>query len=299
MQTDHTSSAQPCCAIGRHPQVREIERALYDRVPLRRIQATHRVQHTPLALHARGHMQPTPQLRKGRTPPRKPWCCLIGRHAAVGDINARLTNGTSVMSVASAFGVADSTLHKHARRHLKVPRWRPPRAYRNSLRVEGDTAYLKLMPPERDLWVAIDLADLSIARADGYTWCAGGKASHTYAVVNRGHRTISLHRMLLNAPAGLEVDHANGNTLDNRRVNLRLATRYQNAQNRHGVPPNSNTGVRNVHRKMTRGRPYWMVWIQSMGKRYTKQFPYTPDGFEAACDWAKRKRAEVMPFSTT
>src|SRR3990167_6376904 len=34
---------------------------------------------------------------------------------------------------------------------------------------------------------------------------------------------IYMHREILNAPEGVEVDHINGNKLDNRRFNLRLA----------------------------------------------------------------------------
>jgi hypothetical protein len=41
----------------------------------------------------------------------------------------------------------------------------------------------------------------------------------------------ALHRFLLNAPYGIEVDHKNRNGLDNRRCNLRLATKAQNRYN--------------------------------------------------------------------
>lgn len=40
-----------------------------------------------------------------------------------------------------------------------------------------------------------------------------------------------MHRVIMNAPDYFEVDHVNGNGLDNRKENLRLSTRSQNAIN--------------------------------------------------------------------
>jgi hypothetical protein len=46
---------------------------------------------------------------------------------------------------------------------------------------------------------------------------------------------ILLHRELLNAPPGIQVDHRNHNYLDNRKSELRLATSQQNTWNRRKV----------------------------------------------------------------
>jgi hypothetical protein len=46
------------------------------------------------------------------------------------------------------------------------------------------------------------------------------------------HRGQLMHRMLLNAPNGVQVDHINLNKLDNRKCNLRLADNSQNQANR-------------------------------------------------------------------
>lgn len=45
-------------------------------------------------------------------------------------------------------------------------------------------------------------------------------------------KTLLMHREIMDVPAGMDVDHINHRTLDNRRDNLRLCTRSQNSQNR-------------------------------------------------------------------
>lgn len=57
-------------------------------------------------------------------------------------------------------------------------------------------------------------------------------------------RAVYLHRFILCPPKGLMVDHRNGNTLDNRRANLRLATSVQNSANSN--PPRGRSGFRGV-----------------------------------------------------
>lgn len=57
--------------------------------------------------------------------------------------------------------------------------------------------------------------------------------------------TVYLHRWLMSAPVGIEVDHINGDVLDNRRCNLRLASHIDNSHNRRrrGVAVN---GIRRI-----------------------------------------------------
>ena len=54
-----------------------------------------------------------------------------------------------------------------------------------------------------------------------------------YITARINGKVTRLHRLLMSAPAGVEVDHRDGNTFDNRRSsNLRLCTHHQNAMNK-------------------------------------------------------------------
>lgn len=69
-----------------------------------------------------------------------------------------------------------------------------------------------------------------------FKWGARRKDHLVYAVrkVRAGpyrQRDVLMHREILAAPRGTDVDHINGNGCDNRRANLRAATREQNARN--------------------------------------------------------------------
>lgn len=66
-----------------------------------------------------------------------------------------------------------------------------------------------------------------------------------------------LHRIIAGNPANAIIDHANGDTLDNRRSNLRLASRGQNAV---------NTGLRSTNRSGFKGVSFrrqgaWRAYI--------------------------------------
>lgn len=79
----------------------------------------------------------------------------------------------------------------------------------------------------------IDHQDLPLVRQS--SWQYSGRSlrpNNAYVKGYIGGRSVSLHRLLLGAKAGEIVDHISGRTWDNRRKNLRIATKSQNARNR-------------------------------------------------------------------
>ena len=72
--------------------------------------------------------------------------------------------------------------------------------------------------------------DEDFAMLGGMKWCFHpGKNGGGYA---KRFGNVFIHQLILWVPFGYEVDHKNGNGLDNRRCNLRACTQKENAQNR-------------------------------------------------------------------
>lgn len=108
----------------------------------------------------------------------------------------------------------------------------------------------------------------------------------------RGRRTISLHRLLLDVSVGqrsIKIDHHNGNTLDNRRNNIRIATPQQNARNVRRIRKDNHSGVKGAHFCKKSGKWMATIYPERGGKAlYLGRFT-TPAEAGAAYDVAARK----------
>ena len=76
-------------------------------------------------------------------------------------------------------------------------------------------------------------------------------------------RTIHLHRIILNATEMQEIDHVNGDGLDNRRCNLRFCTNSQNQANKR-AQKNCSSKYKGVSWKKSKKR--WLARITVQGK---------------------------------
>ena len=75
-------------------------------------------------------------------------------------------------------------------------------------------------------------------------------------------KTIFMHRLIMDCPDKMVVDHRNGDGLDNRKCNLRVVTRRQNGQNRRDNSSSKYPGV-----SWHKGTQKWGAYIQINNKK--------------------------------
>lgn len=109
---------------------------------------------------------------------------------------------------------------------------------------------------DEDAWVSL------------YRWRSTScpPAKTLYAVSDIGGKRVRMHRLIIGAAGPARVDHRDGNGLNNRRDNLRIATASQNMANCIGHK-NNTSGYKGVYFVKKKNR--WRVQIYCQNKRYT------------------------------
>lgn len=109
-----------------------------------------------------------------------------------------------------------------------------------------------------------------------YNWRRDKLANHVVRTTGpKQHRKIMrLHRFVMNAQKGQIVDHINGNVLDNRKENLRFASKSTNGMNRL-KQANNKSGYKGVcyHKSAKK----WVAQLTVSGKRVINSFHETAE----------------------
>src|SRR5689334_9733896 len=92
----------------------------------------------------------------------------------------------------------------------------------------------------------VDADDLDRVTAMRWWMCSNGYAQGYVGRGVRGRRHVLLHRFIMNAQRGTEVDHINHQLLDCRKSNLRIVDKSTNMQNRKGPTRRNKLGLRGV-----------------------------------------------------
>jgi hypothetical protein len=144
---------------------------------------------------------------------------------------------------------------------------------------------MKEIPLTRGQVAIVDSADYEWLRE--FRWVAH-KSPHTdtwYAVYKVGERDLRrnvwMHRLIMNAPEGLTVDHKDGDGLHNWRDNLRLCPHWLNRGNSRKNSRNTS-GFKGVHLDKRNG--HWLAMIRVHGKTQHIGCFLTPEEAAAAYD---------------
>lgn len=116
---------------------------------------------------------------------------------------------------------------------------------------------MKRIPLTRGYFAQVSDRDYALLRKVKW-WFSGG-----YAVRGRSPNVIFMHRLIgdfKGIPKRLQVDHRDGDRLNNSRRNLRPATHQQNGMNRHSTVAVS--GVRGVYAT----GPHWIARLRINGR---------------------------------
>ena len=123
-----------------------------------------------------------------------------------------------------------------------------------------------------------------------YNWTESDKGyAITSIKINGKWKTVPMHRLINNTPAGMLTDHIDGDRLNNRRENLRTCEAKQNMQNMK-IFKSNKSGYKGVSVKKNISKQgneylYWMAQIKlDLDKPY-KLFPYTEEGKLQAARW--------------
>lgn len=99
-----------------------------------------------------------------------------------------------------------------------------------------------------------------------FKWCFFNGYAVRFPHQNGKEITIRMHRVVNQTPDHLFTDHINGDKLDNRRSNLRIATRSQNSWNSKKLRKHNTSGFKGVswHKR----NQMFHAEIRAFGKHY-------------------------------
>lgn len=165
---------------------------------------------------------------------------------------------------------------------------------------------LDLQPVQDYRTIPLTQGQVTVVDAGDYDWLTqwkwfaqwNAKAKRFYVLRNllpdsSGKAgAISMHRQILNAAKGVLVDHRDMDTLNNRRSNLRIATRLQNIHNR-SAQANNRSGLKGVQLRADSGK--WRARINVNGRVTSLgEFDNASDAHAAYCKKAQELHGEFF-----
>lgn len=92
----------------------------------------------------------------------------------------------------------------------------------------ANTNDIKLIPLSQGKFATIDADDYELVKNLKWHTSSGYAMHNKWDKKTKKPLHVLMHRLITNCPDGMQVDHINGDKLDNRKGNLRLCTLGQN-----------------------------------------------------------------------
>ncbi len=117
-------------------------------------------------------------------------------------------------------------------------------------------------------------------------WLMKSLSGKFYPMMYLNKKKVFVHRAVMGFPSGLEVDHVNLNTLDNRASNLRICSHSANMKNR-PMHKNNKCGYKGVYFRKDKNKYVSQITVDGV-KRHLGYFKTALEGHERYLQAAKQ-----------
>lgn len=154
------------------------------------------------------------------------------------------------------------------------------KTFTNSWIIDGDTAVCNVEYGGQIVSVYIDASDYD--KVSKYTWRIAKKRQKYYVVTGsfKLGTMVYMHRLVLGDSVeiseGMEIDHIDGNSLNNRRSNLRIVSRQENIDNQIATRIDNQIGIRGVSYSK-RDKTYKVDFNYHGTRFYTRSWKTLPE----------------------
>jgi hypothetical protein len=198
--------------------------------------------------------------------------CECGKEKIV--LGRSLTSGNT-----KSCGCLNSEVHREIAKVSFKKEWQP---------IDKGSYYN--IPLTKNKFSKIDKSDYE--KIKKYSWYCNERLGYAYSggvnKCSKENTRKKMHRFLLDiSSADVQVDHINGDRLDNRRSNLRIATNAENSRNGY-IRKDNKSGHRGISFDANRNK--WSVDICKDKKRHRKRFINKDD----AITWYRIKAVELF-----
>jgi hypothetical protein len=140
----------------------------------------------------------------------------------------------------------------------------------------------------------IDIEDFKIADSIEGTWFLSGGYIVYQPYVNGKRLNVRLHRLIMNCPENMLVDHIDRDTLNNTKKNLRIVTEQENLMNK-GIYKNTKSGIKGVCFNKQTGK--WRATVSGLGngkQKHLGSFYKMEEAERAVIEWNITSRYVIM-----